>query len=497
MMKKVFVLFALAFALLSCNKVVTDIQPVEGPAPEPETEIITITAKLAPKTSPTKAVADNGDGKITVTWAVDEHLAILYEAGGEKKMADARITEVGATGAATIEFVVEGAENDTPCTLVYPLTAAKDDYSGVQEAATLLASQNGTLNASLDVRVGEGTIQTTEPGLTVTSQPVPQFAIFKFTTLNADGTTALQFYSLDVSMGGQEYTIRGGLLPSELYVALPAVREESVAFTGWGYGKKFTASFPSVSFEAGFYYQSSIRLAPVVVNLSTLTGNYEAQDGETLTGTLEACYIISVAPMAKVTLSGVDIDMSRFGTDAWGIGCTRDAFLVLEEGTSNRVVGYSRSPGIYIAPGYRLTIEGTGELHAIGAGFGAGIGGGEDLACGNIWIMGGTVCAEGSALNYQMYGNHTDLYYSWGAAGIGGGHSADCGDIYIFDTVTQVTAQAYGNCSSIGPGEGGTCSGSIFVGLNEDMDEYVFYGPQPYDWDYLWETLENCFVYKP
>ena len=494
-MKKVFVLFALAFALLSCNKVVTDIQPVEPSAPE--SEVITITAKLGPKTSPTRAVADNGDGKITVIWAVDEHLAILYEAGGEKKMADARITEVDAvTGAATIEFVVEGAENDTPCTIVYPLTAAKDDYSGVQEAATLLASQNGTLNASLDVRVGEGTIQTTDPGLTVTSQPAPQFAIFKFTTLNADGTSALQFYSLDISMGGQEYTIHGGLLPSELYVALPAVREESVAFTGWGYGKKFTASFPSVSFEAGFYYQSSIRLAPVVVDLSTLTGNYQVQHGETLTGTLEACYAINVAPLATVTLSGVDIDMSRFGTDAAGIWCIGDAFLVLEEGTSNRVVGYGRSPGIYIAPGYRLTIEGTGELHAIGGGWGAGIGGGDEIDCGEIWITGGTIHAEGSVMNYQMYGDHTNGY-AYGAAGIGGGYHAACDDIYIFDTVTRVTAQSYGNCPSIGPGEGGTWSGIIFVGLNEDTDEYEYYGPQPLDWEILWETLGNCVIYEP
>lgn len=493
-MNKLFSMAALLFALAACHRPEMPVQPIGQDTQAGES--ITITATLAPKTGPTKAVADGGD-HIAVSWAVDEHLAILYEAGGEKKMADARITEVDEdTGAAAIEFVVEGAENDTPCTLVYPLTAAKDDYSGVQEAATLLASQYGTLNASLDVRVGEGTIQIAEPGLTVTTQPVPQFAIFKFTTLNADGTSALQFYSLDISMGGQMYTIHGGLLPSELYVALPAVREESVAFTGWGYGKKFTASFPSVSFEAGFFYQSSIRLAPVVVDLSTLTGNYEAQHGETLTGTLEACYSISVAPMATVTLSGVDIDMARFGTGADGIWCKGDAFLVLEEGTLNRVVGYERCPGIYIARGYRLTIEGTGELHAIGGGWGAGIGGGEEIDCGEIWITGGTIHAEGSAMNYQMYGNHT-YGYAYGAAGIGGGYKADCDDIYIFDTVTRVEAQAYGNCPSIGQGEEGTCSGVIVIGLNEDTYGYESSGPQPYDWEILWETLDNFFIYKP
>lgn len=495
-MKKLFSMAVLLFALAACHQLDTPVQPVEEPTQA--SEGITITATLAPKTGHTKAVADAGN-HIAVSWAVDEQVAILYSVDSTPMQADATIISVDpATGAATIQFTVDSglADGGAPCTLVYPASAAKEDHTGVKDAATLLGSQDGILSARLDVRVGEGVIDKATPGLEVTTQPVPQFAIFKFTTLNADGTSALQFYSLDISMGGQKYTIHGSLLSSEPYVALPAVREGSVAFIAWGYGKKFTAEFPSVSFEAGFYYQSSIRLAPVVVNLSTLTGNYEAQHGETLTGTLEACYSISVAPMATVTLSGVDIDMARLGTGADGIWCKGDAFLVLEEGTLNRVVGYERCPGIYIAPGYRLTIEGTGELHAIGGGWGAGIGGGEEIDCGEIWITGGTIHAEGSAMNYQMYGNH--IYgYAYGAAGIGGGYKADCDDIYIFDTVTRVEAQAYGKCPSIGQGEEGTCSGVIVIGLNEDTYGYESSGPQPLDWEILWETLDNFFIYKP
>ena len=110
-MKKVFGIAALLLALAACNKVETEITPVEQPS---DSKGITITATLAPKTADTKAVADNGDNKITVTWAVNEHIAILYDKDGAQ-VADATITAVdGTTGAATISFtVVSGTARPT------------------------------------------------------------------------------------------------------------------------------------------------------------------------------------------------------------------------------------------------------------------------------------------------------------------------------------------------------------------------------------------------
>ena len=157
-------------------------------------EGITITAQLAPKTggAGTRAVSE-GTKKIVAEWAVNEHIAILYEVSGTKYAADATITDVDNSGTATIEFTVEGSTPDnTACTLVYPLSAAKDDHSGVKDAATLLAAQDGTLNANLDVRVGAGTILTTTP-------------------------------DLDVTTGGHNYVITPASATSELYVALPAI----------------------------------------------------------------------------------------------------------------------------------------------------------------------------------------------------------------------------------------------------------------------------------
>ena len=234
-------------------------------------EGITITAQLAPKTggATTRAVSDGGN-KIVAEWAENEHLAVLYEVSGTKKVADAEITAVdGTTGAATITFTVEeGTPDNTPCTLVYPYSAAKDDHTGVKDAATLLAAQDGTLSANLDVRVGEGTIQTTTPGLTVTTQPEAQFAIFKFTTKSVPGEGgSLQntnMTELTVTTGGQNYVITPASATSTLYAALPAVDDQTVSFTATDGSNLYAASKASVSFDAAKYYQSTVKMGKVI-----------------------------------------------------------------------------------------------------------------------------------------------------------------------------------------------------------------------------------------
>ena len=271
-MKKVFGIAALLLALAACNKVETEITPVEQPS---DSKGITITATLAPKTADTKAVTDNGDNKITVTWAENEHIAILYDKDGAQ-VADATITAVdGTTGAATISFtVVSGTADNTACTLVYPYSAAKDDKSGVKDAATLLSAQDGTLNANLDVRVGAGTIRTTTPGLNVTTQPEAQFAIFKFTVKNADASATIDVKPLTVTIGTQDYVITPASATSTLYAALPAVSGQTVSFSATGSDSKtYTCSKDGVTFAAGKYYQSTLKMtaAPVYTLLSAAT----------------------------------------------------------------------------------------------------------------------------------------------------------------------------------------------------------------------------------
>ena len=270
-MKKVFGIAALLLAFVACNKVETEITPVEQPS---DSKGITITATLAPKTADTKAVADNGDNKITVTWAENEHIAILYDKDGAQ-VADATITAVDGSGAATITFTVEaGTPDNTACTLVYPYSATKDDKSGVKDAATLLSAQDGTLNANLDVRVGAGTIRTTTPGLDVTTQPAAQFAIFKFTVKNADASATIDVKPLIITIGTQDYVITPASATSTLYAALPAVSSQTVSFSATSSDSKtYTCSKDGVTFAAGKYYQSTLKMtaAPVYTLLSAAT----------------------------------------------------------------------------------------------------------------------------------------------------------------------------------------------------------------------------------
>ena len=432
---KLFFMAALALMTAACsnddNEFAQQPQKAEG---------ITITAQLAPKTNgaATRAVADNGDNKITVTWAKDEHLAILYTVGSTKKVADATITGVDGSGTATISFTVDGGTtNDTPCTLVYPYSAAKEDHSGVKDAITLLAVQDGTLNANLDVRVGAGTIQTTTPGLTVTTQPAAQFAIWKLTLNNS----AKDLY---ITAGG--VLIAGAIRSSagtEFYVAVPAVDSKTVAAVATdGSSNSWFFSKAGVSLAAGKYYQSSPTMNEVG------TSSSEAVYKMTGAGTIPAG---KTAVLSGVTFSST-------------ISCSGDATIILM-GNNTLNGGLQASPS-----GKTMTITGTGSLNAHGSDDNPGIGAFGDNNCGNIIICGGTITAqsgdpvsesagigsgeEGTCGNITICGGTVTATGGVCGAGIGSGEMT-CGTVTITDGATKVTAtkgSAAGN--SIGKGNG-------------------------------------------
>lgn len=245
--------------------------------------------------------------------------------------------------------------------------------------------------------------------------------------------------------------------------------------------------------------------APVenVIDLSTLPDKgdgknvLQAKDGDVLTNTLALDYKIIVADGAKVTLRNATIDRpGENNRHGWaGITCDYNATIVLE-GTNTVTAFYKYYPGIYIAKGKTLTIQGTGSLTASAVisaeeNSGAGIGGG--ITCGNILIKGGIVNAKGGTIGagigcsqstttcgdiiitgghvtaaagdkdnvllngagagigtsiYSSCGNITisggtiDATGGYGGAGIGAGmHGGeDCGEVNITNTVTSVTA---------------------------------------------------------
>ena len=235
--------------------------------------------------------------------------------------------------------------------------------------------------------------------------------------------------------------------------------------------------------------------AVTVVDLSKLTADYEAKDGETLTGTLGGNYKITIADKATVTLDGVTINGVNNSSYKWaGLTCAGDATIILKEGTTNTVKGfYENYPGILVPSGKTVTIKGDGSLTAspfdggTNNSYGAGIGGGFKIACGNITIAGGTITATGGFYTAGIGGGQNsscgDISISGGtinatggnsAAGIGCGYAstkntASCGNITIANTVTKVTAtKGNGAANSIGKGKAGynatnTC-GTVTIG---------------------------------
>ena len=175
-----------------------------------------------------------------------------------------------------------------------------------------------------------------------------------------------------------------------------------------------------------------------VVDLASLTADYEAKDGETLSGILGGNYTITIADGAVVTLKNAVIYGENNEAYKWaGITATGDATIVLV--ASNIVRGFHENyPGIFVPEGKTLRIKGNGKLEAGSSGRGAGIGGAnyEQINCGNIEILEGTIRAV-SGMN---------------SAAIGAGGLSECGSITISGGF--VTAVPYNSDSAAGIGTG-------------------------------------------
>ena len=226
------------------------------------------------------------------------------------------------------------------------------------------------------------------------------------------------------------------------------------------------------------------------VDLSKLTADYEAQDGDVLTGETTS-YKVTIAAGATVTLDGVNISSSDYC-----IKCLGDATIILKDGSTNTLTGTGDSfPALSIGDANTtLTIQGsTGVLNVTSGELCAGIGGGymnTNNTCGNIRIEGGVITAQGgnSGSGIGTDGGPAtcgDIIITGGtitakggycAAGIGTGNGesdpAVCGDITIANTVTKVTATKGANAPySIGKGDGGNAScGTIIIGCTLDTN---------------------------
>lgn len=278
-------------------------------------------------------------------------------------------------------------------------------------------------------------------------------------------------------------------------------------------GKTYIAkkTSPVGGFQNGKYYTATIEAYPETVDLTSLTEDYTARDGQVLTGELSG-HQLQIDDRATVTLSGVTVTAPE-NENYDAILCLGDATIVLADETTNTVsVSVANyGVGIYFPENKTLTIRGNGGLTATGglasAGIGswfkgcgniiieggtiaaygglgaAGIGSGNKSNCGNIIIEGGTVTAQGGARaagigsginascgNISITGGSVNATGGNYAAGIGTGEDGSCGDITIggtdagtdAGTVTGTATGGENSPSDIGPGKNGSC-GTVSV----------------------------------
>ena len=259
-MKKVFGIAAVLLALAACNKIETEKQVADKTGGIPFSATVSLGNNAA-----TKALAESGS-TITATWEAGEKVALIHNG-----VSDEMTVSSVSGGFATITGTITGTPaNGDPVTIIYPSSAADGTTGNIK--ADLLYVQNGLLTGTgsisenYDVRKGSGTLKvngkaTLDGSISLTNQ----FAIFKFTVRGADGTTVISAKPLTITIGTQDYVITPASAMDVLYAALPAVSEQKVSFDATdGSDRTYTCAKLSASFEAGKYYQSTLKMREYV-----------------------------------------------------------------------------------------------------------------------------------------------------------------------------------------------------------------------------------------
>ena len=460
-MKNILRLIATVSSILtvfSCNKEID--KPIDQPS-EPETYTLSIKAS---KGEFTKGLSLD-DNTLNAIWDDSEEVYVFKN--------DAQI------GVLTPDLSTLVYPEKVSCTLAGPFTTIPEagDVLTLKLTSNNYSGQDGTLDfiaghcdyavATLNVTgVINGQIESTEGKAAFENQQ----AIVKFTLKDkADGTTLLTPTTLTVNNGTSDiatvipvnpaatYTTNGD---GVLYVAIPPVSGDlTITASDGTFNYKYTKT--GASFTAGQYYNITVKMIKYTVDLSALSGGYEAQDGDILTGTLGSDYALTIADGATVTLNGVTHNAGQYIN---GIECLGSAKIILAPGSVNDLTygdGSARF-GIYCDDGYTLTIEGTGTLNASGAQEYPGIGG-----WGSIVIEGGIINATGGPNGGAGIGSGADdstgyisitinggeitaIGGSDGGAGIGTGRYAASGTI----TIKGGTINATGGSNAAGIGGG-------------------------------------------
>ena len=547
---KIFSTAALALMMAACSSEDT----AQNNSPAQQGQKVPFSATIAApgsgagtRTEYTEVTTGDAAGTINVAWKTGDEIALIHDGKADV----VKVETVNADGSATIAGDITVGTDGEAVEVCYPAAAWEwnDEVKGAMKNADYIAktvAQDGTLKYiqdNLDVRMGAGKLKVDGKKATLSANVKldSQIAIWKLTLQDdAETPAALKATQVIVKVDEPTATIaRTTTLStptSTVYLAMDMINEENLTIEATVGEDTYSYTNEVTSLERGKYYQRTVTMAKAATDLSKLTADYTVKNGETLTGTLNGetqPYKITIADGATITLDGVTINGISSSDVKWaGITCLGDATIILKDGSKNTVKGfYEDYPGIQAGPvGKTLIIKGetkgTGSLDAspydggTEHSYGAGIGGGLDISCGDINIQGGVITVTGgygaagigvgegygeenvSCATITISGGNVTATGGYGAAGIGGGYAYNygvtcgaitisggtvtaaggdnaagigsgesysgktntCGDITVTADVTSVTATKGKNATnSIGAGKDGTC-GTITIG---------------------------------
>ena len=280
---KFFFMSALALTFAACSSDDTDLLIPDQPL---TTDGIPFKATISTGTSGTRGLTPAGND-LVATWEVGEKVALIHN--GVKDVM--RVSSVDGDGVATIEGTITGdPEDGAAVTIIYPATAANGATGDV--LANLLCFQtSGTLDdvaAKYDVRKGNGTLKVDgTASLNGNVSLDNQNAIFKFTIKNAAGSATIDIKVLAATIGTTTYVTTPASATSELYFVLPAVSDQKVSFAATNDGNIYAFS-KTVTFAAGKYYQSTLKMSETDVLPGKFTINGSGDQINFSKGNLQA-----------------------------------------------------------------------------------------------------------------------------------------------------------------------------------------------------------------
>ena len=260
---KIFMMAALALTFAACSNDDNDL--AQQPAEQPVNGEITITATLDVNDgASTRALSIDGSN-IASTWETTDQFAILFNDGSSNVKRIATVVAPISGSTVTITFTIPSSlASNTPCTIVYPASAANATNTGA-DVATALAAQVGTIGNCPEVRGGTAPIDKDNHNLTSVTKLVAQNAIFKFTLqdLSAGAKSATEFKVSDGS-GNVITTVTPGSASGELYVALPVMAAGTYWFNATIDSKPYIAKATTAAETvAGKYYQTTVKMATI------------------------------------------------------------------------------------------------------------------------------------------------------------------------------------------------------------------------------------------